>query len=417
MHTAQTLEVALNTLDTDALLAEELKAFYVERPRLKTAQLVNELRQTDTPRKFLFIGHRGGGKSTELVHVAGELADQFNVVSIPVYSVFQSGELTHEELIFAIFSRLADLAVARKWMGDGIIPLLRKTFLDGAKDSVLRLLFGPSGSGAATDTALTAKIGGWGVELEQKIAFDSDVRARLKGKAGEFLNLIDRFVQEIYEAKSRKVLLIVEDLDKFDIESTEALFFVHAQTLLRPKVNIIYTFPVAMRFSDRFNTVARSFSPYFLPNIATRHRDGTPDPEGCRLLREIIIRRVAEPLFAEGVLDYIVDHGGVVLDLIKLTHNAVNTASALGAKQVSMDHVIDAFGDAMRTRQSILRPGDYPLLEAYDCKPVANTPDIQRLLFNGSLLEYQNTTGDWCAPSPDAKALLASPERPALPPA
>lgn len=75
MHAAQTLEKALNTLDTDALLAEELKAFYVERPRLKTAQLANELRQTDTPRKFLFIGHRGGGKSTELVHVAGELAD------------------------------------------------------------------------------------------------------------------------------------------------------------------------------------------------------------------------------------------------------------------------------------------------------------------------------------------------------
>ena len=69
----------------------------------------------------------------------------------------------------------------------------------------------------------------------------------------------------------------------------------------------------------------------------------------------------------------------------------------------------------MRTRQSILRPGDYPLLEQSDGKPVANTPDIQRLLFNGSLLEYQNTTGDWCAPSPDAKALLESPERPALP--
>jgi len=416
MSRAKTLEDALNTLDTDALRRDEMEAFYVKRPRLKTAQLINELRRTDSFMKFLFIGHRGGGKSTELVHVAGELSDQFNVVSIPVYGVFQSGELTHEELIFAIYSRLAAEAVAREWMGQGVLPAVRKAFLDGAKDSVLRWLFGPAGSGVATETTLTAKVGGWGVELEEKIAFDSDVRGRLKGKAGEFLGLIDRFAEEIRAATGRRVLLLVEDLDKFDIKSTEALFFNHAQTLLRPRVRTIYTFPVAMRFSDRFSTVARSFSPYFLPNIATRHRDGTPDSEGRALLREIIVRRVDETLFAEGVLDYIVDHGGVVLDLIKLARNAVNTASALGRKQVEMEHATEAFADAKRTRQSILRPGDYPLLEQLDGKDVSNTPEIERLLFNGSLLEYQNNTGDWCAPSPDAKALLDSPGRPALPP-
>ena len=282
-------------------------------------------------------------------------------------------------------------------------------------DSVKRWLFGPTGSAPTADPTFTAKIGGWGVELEQKIAFDSDVRAKLKGKAGDFLNLIDRFVEEIRAVTGRPVLLIVEDLDKFDIDSTKALFFDHAQTLLRPNVSIIYTFPVAMRFSDQFSTVTRNFSPYFLPNIAIRYRDGREDNEGRALLRKILTKRADESLFESGVLDYIVEHGGVVLDLIKLAHNAVNSAGAFVRKTVTMKDAQEAFSDAMRTRQSILRPGDYPLLEQFDGKPVANTPDIQRLLFNGSLLEYQNTTGDWCAPSPDAKALLASPERPALP--
>ena len=415
MRTAKTLEEALNTLTTDALGADDMKAFYVERPRLKTVLLINELRRADTARKFLFIGHRGGGKSTELAHVAGELSDRFNVVSIPVYTVFQSGELTHEELIFAIYSRLASAAVSRKWMEGGTVQKVREAFLDGVVDSVKRWLFGPTGSAPTADPTFTAKIGGWGVELEQKIAFDSDVRAKLKGKAGDFLNLIDRFVEEIRAVTGRPVLLIVEDLDKFDIDSTKALFFDHAQTLLRPNVSIIYTFPVAMRFSDQFSTVTRNFSPYFLPNIAIRHRDGREDNEGRALLRKILTKRADESLFDAGVLNYIVEHGGVVLDLIKLAHNAVNSAGAFVRKAVTMKDAQEAFSDAMRTRQSILRPGDYPLLEQFDGKPVANTPDIQRLLFNGSLLEYQNTTGDWCAPSPDAKALLASPERPALP--
>lgn len=204
-------------------------------------------------------------------------------------------------------------------------------------------------------------------------------------------------------------------MDKFDIKSSQNLFFDHAQTLLRPKARVIYTFPVAMRFSDSFSTVARSFSPYFLPNIATRHRDRTFDADGGALLREIILRRATEALFGPGVLDYLVDHGGVVLDLIKLARNAVNAASADGAKQVSLEHAAGAFDDAKRTRQSILRPGDYRLLDQFDGQPVTNTPDIQRLLFNGSLLEYQNTDGDWCAPSPDARALLESKQRPALP--
>lgn len=415
MRSATTLEEALNTLDTDAISAEDLGAFYVERPRLKTAQLVNELRLTKAPRKFLFIGHRGGGKSTELNRVADELYGTFNVIKIPVYSVFQSGELTHEELIFAIYSRVAGKAVEQGWIGQGILPRLKDTFLAGVADNVQLWLFGPPDGTVSVDRSLALKLGGWGVELEQKIALDRNVRDNLKGKAGEFLGLIDRFLEHVESATQRRVLLIVEDLDKFDIASTEALFFVHAQTLLRPKASIIYTFPVSMRFSDRFPIVEQSFRAYFLPNIATRHRDGTPDADGRALLRRIITNRADESLFAPGVLDYLVEHGGVIRDLIKLTQNAVNTASAYGAKLVTDEHAKEAFADAMRTRQSILRPGDYPMLEQYDGKPVANTPDIQRLLFNGSLLEYQNTTGDWCAPSPDAKALLDSPERPALP--
>lgn len=415
MRAAKTLEDALNTLDTDALGGEDLGAFYVKRPRLKTAQLVNELKQTKTHRKFLFIGHRGGGKSTELTHVAGELCGQFNVVTVPVYSVFQSGELTHEELVFAIYSRLATEAVNQRWMEAGLLPKVREAFLDEAREKVSRWLFGPGASGGTSESSLTAKIEWWGVELEQKIAFDGDIRAKLKGKAGEFLKLIDRFLAEIQEATSRPVLLIVEDLDKFDLKATEALFFDHAQTLLRPQASIIYTFPISMRFSDRFSNIGQQFTAYFLPNIATRHRNGDPDIEGMDLLREIIVRRAEASLLDPGVLDYLVERGGVVRELIKLARNAVNNASTLSASRVTMEHAVDAFADAMRTRQSILRPGDYPLLEQYDGKPVANTPDIQRLLFNGSLLEYQNTTGDWCAPSPDARALLDSPERPALP--
>ena len=415
MRTAQNLKEALNTLDTDALGPEDMEAFYVKRPRLKTAQLITELRLTDSQKKFLFIGHRGGGKSTELAHVAGELADEFNVVLIPLYSVFQKGELTHEELIFAIFSRLASISVEKKWMEAGMLPKVREAFLDDVVDKVQRWLFGPAGSGVSADTTLTAEVGGWGVKLEQKIALDGEIRERLVGKAGEFLGFIDRFLNEIYRATGRRTLLIVEDLDKFDIASTEKLFFDHAQSLLRPQVSVIYAFPVSMRFSDRFPIVEQSFKAYYLPNIGTRKRDGSADQEGRKLLREVLTRRALPSLFAPEVLDYMIERGGVLRDLIKLASNAVNTAISNGRSSVTLADAEDAFSDAMRLRQSILRPGDYPLLFEYDGKDVENTPDIQRLIFNGSLIEYQNTIGDWCAPSPDAKALLANRKRPALP--
>ena len=415
MRVATTLEEALNTLDTDAIGAEDLGSFYVKRPRLKTALLVNELIKAKTPRKYLFIGHRGSGKSTELNCLADNLYGAFNVVKVPVYTVFQSGELTHEELIFAIYSRLAKRAIEEDWIARGVLPKLKETFLEGIKDDVQQWLFGPTEGKTSVDRSLNIKLGGWGFELEQKIALDRNVRDNLRGKAGDFLGLIDRFLGEIEAATQRRVLLIVEDLDKFDIASTETLFFDHALTLLRPKASIIYTFPVSMRFSDRFPIVEQSFTAYFLPNIAIRHRDGTPDDEGRALLRQIILNRAEAGLFADGVLDYLIERGGVIRDLIKLTRNAVNSASAYGETKVTREHAQDAFADAVRTRQSILRPSDYPLLEEFDGMPVANTPDIQRLLFNGSLLEYQNTTGDWCAPSPDAKALLDSPARPALP--
>ena len=80
--------------------------------------------------------------------------------------------------------------------------------------------------------------------------------------------------------------MLVEDLDKFDREDTSKLFLQHAKTLTMP-AQVVYSFPVAMMYTNDFPEISKAFGGCVLslPNIALKHRDGSDDPEGRARVR------------------------------------------------------------------------------------------------------------------------------------
>lgn len=408
---ASTLADAYNALDPDALCqGSDLEHFYVTRPGKRTVRLGVALRQSKDHAKFLFIGHRGGGKSTELQALSGKLTDAFRVFDVPIYSVFQSGSLSYEEFLFAVYTRVAAQAIKDKLVGHGIAKKVWDDHLVATTRRLHKLLFGPSAT-LELDVSATATVSAWFLEIETKVGTDASLRERLQGHASELLEALNRLLAEIKQADRKlRVLLVVEDLDKFDLTSSASLFYEHAQTLLGIHAHAIYTFPVAMRFDDRFQGVKQAFDPFFLANVATSHRDGKPDEDGRAFLRSVLTKRIHASLLEEGVLDYLVMRGGVVRDVIKLARNAALNSLGDGSAKISLGHAEESFRDAVRERQSLLRAEDYTLLRDAIGQPVVNSEQYQRLLFNGSLLEYENTVGNWWSPSPDARHLLdASP--------
>ena len=399
-----TLEAAYNELDPKPLTLGELDTLFVERPNTRTSRLVSELRLLRSPGKFLFIGHMASGKSTELQFVAKQLQASHVAVFVPLYQVFASGDLSHDELMYSIYSRIIRAAADDKYIKAGILTDAFKTYLQPEIDKFSQWLFGAERPDLSLDQ-LGAKIGEGFASVEIQVATDSSLRDKLKGKAGDLGRVINSVINQVETKTKKKLLLIVEDIDKYDTEATKKLFVEHTGTLLLPNATTIYTFPVAMKYADEFSRIEQSFKPYELPNIPVFKKDGSPDAEGQKALREIITRRAHEMLFTPDALKAIVMRGGYVRGMILLARDSVNNALASGKKNVDAQDVNEAFAEVCLFFQGMMTAKDYDELPKYRFAEIRKSDDLQRYLANMMALEYRNGQ-TWCNLHPAVDFIL-----------
>ncbi|HMZ80833.1 MAG TPA: hypothetical protein PLL06_14110, partial [Acidobacteriota bacterium] len=114
---ASTLEAALNLLNPDHALstAEELDEFFVSRSASPSKYVKVLISQSQAQEKFLFTGHRGSGKSTELAKLVVDLLQStepfFFPVNYSVKSVLNLFDLTYVDVLLSIGLQLFEKVV------------------------------------------------------------------------------------------------------------------------------------------------------------------------------------------------------------------------------------------------------------------------------------------------------------------
>jgi len=355
--------------------------------------------------KLLFVGHRGAGKSSEMAYLASLIEDELVSVPVPLYNIFQSPAVSHAEVVLAMNLRLLRVATDDHVVPRGVVNEVWEGYLRDRYLGLKRWLFGETSAADEGTGSVTVKLNAFAVELESRIGTESStrqqVRERLQDRVSEMIRQIGDLVQQLSTKLGKRLLLVVEDLDKFDRKETRELFLEHSRTLTMPAVNVIYSFPVAMRYTDDFPEIQKGFDgAYFLPNIALKRRDGSADPQGLRKAREILTRRVAVALFEPATLDAIVRlSGGHVKTLIQLAQQAVLNAIVAEREAVDSDHLKAAAARLRDDYVTLLAGEQIALLRAARDDPNKDLADMneqkQRLLYNGSLLEFGNTRGPW----------------------
>lgn len=116
---AQDLRQTLRNFNPNEPLSseDELRLWYVERPRSPRMRLKILLETTPEPQKILFIGHRGSGKSTELNKLAEELEASFHTIGFNVLEITGRTSPQYEDLMLAISSK-----VTRYCIEQGLLP-------------------------------------------------------------------------------------------------------------------------------------------------------------------------------------------------------------------------------------------------------------------------------------------------------
>ena len=218
---------------------------------------------------------------------------------------------------------------------------------------------------------------------------------------------------------NKRLLLIVEGTDKVDLEPAMSIFRDHAPTITSPKATMIYTFPIDLRHTDHWNTIRLNFpSMYFLPNILTRNADGSDNEQGLNTLRRLVWARAEARLVEPEALELVIRaNGGIPSRLVFLMR-----ASALYALErdeqagvITVDDARNAIQELRREIEVTLTRNDLKVLrERHRDRKLTNDTDEQRLLYNGSLVEYSD--GDvWCDAHPALWPLLELEDDNAIP--
>lgn len=382
--------------------------FYVERPHNPVAELEDALLAPFyRPPKFFFSGHRGCGKSTELLRLAArpEINKKYWPIHFSIRDEADINDLDFRDILLAVGGRMYRDYRAKggklpqqlvkeldAWRGD--IQTEVKTVLAGRGEVEL-------------DAGVEAFFANAGLKVKLEPATRSELRQVFERNITGLIKVINDIAIAIQAREKRLPLVLIDDLDKPDQKLAEEIFKARREIMLQPTCAIVYTVSSALFYSKEFEAIRDRA--IFLPNVKL-HPHGRPDErdkEGYATLRWFIHRRMAADLATpEAVEMAIGNSGGVFRELARVMRSAIGRARRRHADRIEPEDVDWAATEIRNEYRRILDEGDLAFLrDVHRHNRLEAHERLGSMLQILALLEYRNAE-NWCDIHPALEALV-----------
>ncbi|MER3492530.1 MAG: KAP family P-loop domain-containing protein [Mastigocladus sp. ERB_26_2] len=401
------------------------RQYYIDFSGVRGCKIVEELQRTivrispEEPTCQLFTGHIGCGKSTELQRLKTEL------------------ELAGFHVVY--FESSQDLDMADIDVSDILLSIARQvsTSLEAInikeKSNYFSNLFREIGDFLQTPIELSAEaelslgIAKISAKTKDSPQLRNQLRQYLEPRTNSILQaineeLLDKAVQQLKQRGQKGLVVIVDNLDRVDMRPLasgrslpEYLFIDRGEQLRRLKCHVVYTIPLALIFSNEYETLKNrlggGIAPKVLPMVLVRQRDGSDYEPGISLLRQLVLTRAFPEVPWNTRLSLITelfDHpqtldrlcrisGGHIRNLLGLLYSCLQRQDP-PFSQSCLEAVIKDYRDDL-----LLAIDEHVwelLLEVVSQQSVKGESDYQILLRSMFVFEYRDTTGRWFGISP-----------------
>lgn len=302
-------------------------------------RLARKLRNNpETDEQILFYGYKGCGKSTELRKLQSEIQDEFLVVNFSVEDELDPVHVQYIEVFIVTMERLFNAAVEydldlskeflksiQNWESTKEVQEIKDKYFGADLEAGVEANFGiPYLQKFFAKFKASAKS-----SLSLKETLKQVIEPRMSDLIAHCNALINEIRGQLPEKGLKDLLVIVEDIDKIPIERARDLFINYVGQLTQLRCNIIFTFPLALRFSPYFKSIEPYFSEHIeLPMIEVKNKDGNIHPIGMQTLRAIAEARMNMNLLEDPALldQMILDTGGCLRDFFNLIKEAAENA-------------------------------------------------------------------------------------------
>ena len=408
--------------------------YYIDFASVRGSEIIEELKGNiidffDQPTCALFTGHIGCGKSTELLRLKAELESEgFHVVYFESSDDLEMADVDIGDVLLAIARRISESL-------EEIQLSPQAAGFRGLLDATKRVLF-TEVDVKATTNVLGNKIGIDSSKKEMSLSAgiaeltvtaknDQTLRERLnqylgpqKNKLLESINeeLIEPAIAKLQQAGKRGLVVIVDNLDRIDNRQKpfgrsqqEYLFVDQSECLMNLRCHLVYTMPLALKFSLDYETLKQRFGeePRMLPMVPVQYRDGSACIEGIELLRQMVLARAFPELNPADRLTYInqaVDSlesldrlcqitGGHVRDLLRLLSEWIGKGRQIPLPGEVLEKLIRASRNDITMNVS---QAEWDLLrQVRQSRRVGPDPIYQTLIRRRLVFEYRDDDGSW----------------------
>lgn len=433
---------------------EEDRKFYIDFSSVRGGQIIEELKDNitffspDVPTCNLFTGHIGCGKSTELLRLKRELeAEDFHVVYFESSEDLEMADVDIGDVLLAIARRVSQsldqMTIAEpkglRELLKGAAKLLQTEFEVTDVEVGLPEGLGMEGLKFSANNegefSLALGIG----KITTRAKNDSTLRERLnqylgpqKTKLLESINreLLEPAIAKLKEQGKRGLVVIMDNLDRVDSSQKpfgrpqqEYLFIDQSECLMKLGCHMVYTMPLALKFSSEYGRLTQRFSQdaRVLPMVPVQYADGSECTEGLALLRQMVLSRafphlndaermatLTEVFETQDALDRLCrTSGGHVRDLLRLLNDWIKRGGRhLPLAEEKLEAVIRAQRNEMRLQIS---DDEWELLrQVRQRKTVGGYEGYQTLIHSRLVFEYRDRGESWFDVNPilaDAKEL------------
>ena len=384
-----------------------------------TASIARALSKASPSRPIckLLSGHKGSGKTVELMHLKQELEKngEFTVIHWLADETIDLMAVDFPDLLLGLVAKIAkDLSdrfgIKLKPGYFATLPERLKGFL-GTEVIINEAEFE---TGFAKITA----------DLKQSPSVRAKVRAALDPESQTLLDEANKILQQAKEALKAKgysdnIVLLVDDLDKGGWEKHPTANMTMGQFLFVNRYaqlsgldsHVIYTLPLELAYGGIAGTLQSRYGQIpVIPMVEVRKRppDTTVHELGIERMRTVILRRlntvgITDPAeaFADDTMDLLIHaSGGEPRQLMHLVSDALVHGS-LPIQRAAAERAITL---ATRTLRRSMTQEDWEIVRGVaknGILPVDEKTEarVRSLLFNRQVLQYCNGE-EWFAPSP-----------------
>jgi len=383
--------------------------FYIDRPGNPISELTDALAAPFyRPPKFFFSGHRGCGKSTELLHLLGnaEIKKKYWPINFSIRDEADIIDIDFRDVLLAIGSRL--FREYRKKGGRLPEQLLKELHnWKGKVEKEVSTILDGRVSNIELGASIDAFFASAGLKMKLEPATRVVLRQVVETDITGLIAIINHIATAIYTTERLIPLVLIDDMDKPSLERARAIFHDRREIMMQPNCAIVYTVSSALFYSKEFDSIRDQA--LFLPNIYLHApMDRSHHHEvGYKILSQFVHLRMAPQLIDETALDKAVTYsGGVFRELARIIRTAIGRARRRKATQLDVSDVEWAATEIRNEYRRILDKEDLKLLKSVSTNNrLEYTERMTPLLQLLALLEYRDGE-NWCDVHPVLRKLL-----------